>query len=408
MKQNLSDLLDQIQVQDVELKSHTPLSPQRIKELTMKKVNRKPRRTLGFKLLVAAVIVVSLSMTAFAAEKMFGAGDIFRDVLNGQLGQDKISENQVDVINKLGKVFEEQTYMDQGTTITAKAAYGDEYVLNLYLSVTAPEGTVLPDDITYTLYDYNASQDAYDDAFQIGDLPGDAPYHAVFTGIEVFPQPDQNPGDNQKDFWVMIYAQPGESTRFNDGYTKNLPIYGIYRQVANVDGDEDGYELLVPCEFLIDLTLSHQVQAVELDVKGLTYGGTKYRTWTHDSLCQTGCEEVLTGETDPETGLPIHAESWKYSVTAESFTISPMRVTCENSFTVSDRAHSHGLDFRVVMKDGTSPMLNAVSGGWQTNESHCNCTLYFTVPIDLNDVDYILIGDEDVCEPYKLYLPESE
>ncbi len=417
MKYKVSNLLNQIPVQDVELENSTPLSSERIKEITMKKVNGtyKRKRSFGFKFLVAAAIVVSLTVTAFAAEQIFGAGDIFRDALNIQLEkdrleaeldgidgayQDAVSENQVNVVNKLGKVFEEQTYTDQGTTITATAAYSDEYRLYLYLSVTAPDGTVLPDDVRYTFYDYNDLEDH-------GALGGNAPYDAKYMSIEIAPMPDEVPTDNCKDFVVTISAQPGGETKFNDGYTKFLSIQGIYQQIADVNDDEDGYELLAPGEFLIDLTLSHDVEAVELDVGGLTYGGEKTRTWTHDSPCQSFCDEDLTGETDPETGLPIHSETWEYSVTAESFQITPMSVTWECSYEVSDEQRNCGLDFRVVMKDGTSPMTTGI-GGDMYGDGRSRGTAYFTVPISLEDIDYILIGDPQVGETHKLYLPESD
>ncbi len=67
MKRRISDLVDGCQVHDLELKLPTPLAPQRIKELTMKKIdsNYKPKR-LSFRLLVAAAIIVALAVPVLA------------------------------------------------------------------------------------------------------------------------------------------------------------------------------------------------------------------------------------------------------------------------------------------------------------------------------------------------------
>ena len=428
MKRKISDMLDAYADQSIKLEHSAPLSSRRIKELTMNKmeVKEKKSKRIGFRLLVAAAVIATIAITVVAAEAVFGAGDWFREILNIQLEederrtegmdvtlQDSISQGQIEVVNELGRVFEEQSQTSEGTTVTMHAAYGDAHILHLYFTVQAPEGVVLPDDILYTFHDGNERYEDLKDRY-IPLSPGeDAPYEHISQQVDVEALPDENPGDNKKEFHVVINGQAGTECEFNDGYAKYFNIWGIYEQVVNVNGDEDGYELLAPGTFSFDVGLTGEPEVIELkEAEGFVYGGAKTRTWTHDSPCQNLCEPNLTGETDPETGLPIHSESWVYEVTVKKMAISPMGVDWEVEYTCDDDQMGFGLEFRVVMKDGTSPVMG--QGGsrsdapsWLTGGPGIGTGLtYFSVPIDLEEVDYILIGDEELDQTMKLYLPE--
>ena len=430
MKRRISDLLDGYQDSSVELTCGTPLSSERIRELTMSKINRKEKKSkrIGFRLLAVAAMIATMVVTAVAAEAVFGAGDWFRQILNIQKEQDIIraeednldvavretlSEGQIEVVNELGKVFGEQTQTSEGTTVTMHAAYGEAHILHLYFSVEAPEGTVLPDNILYTFHDGNVVYENLEDRYVPLSAGEDAPYEHISQQIYIETLPDENPGDNKKDFHVTINGQARTECEFNDGYSKYFNIEGIYEQIPNVDGDHDGYELLAPGEFSFDVGLNGEAQYIQLkEAEGFAYGGAKTRTWTHDSPCLTLCEEELTGENDPETGLPIHAESWEYEVTVKKMAISPMGVDWEVEYWVSDEQRSYGIEYKVVMKDGTSPM-GGIGGSHSDTPPYMNNGIgigrgvsYFSIPIDLAEVDYILIGDEELGETIKVYLPE--
>lgn len=403
MKRRISDLMDGIGVPDMELESSTPLSPSRIKEITMSKISnnqKNSRRRIGFRFLIAAAVIATLALTAFAAEQIFGAGDIFRSILRNDL-----SDAQVEVVNALGTVFQEQTQTSQGTTVTMVAAYSDAYSLHLYLKAEAPEGVTLPDGILYTFYDENAID--YSEANHWQDLtPGeDAPYDAIPRFVTIEPLADADPTDNKKDFHVTIMGQSGSSVKFNDGYDKYFNMTGIYQQVPDVDGDEDGYVLLAPGEFSFNVGLANEIKTVELDVDGLTYGGHKTCTWTHDSACNDLCAEKLTGETDLATGLPVHSESWDYQVTVRRLVLSPLSADWECSFTCSDDRMSFGVDFRVVMKDGSVVETASYGAGGGYTDDASFGTTYFAEPIDLAQVDYILVGDPEINSTYQVYLP---
>lgn len=418
MKRRISDLLEGIREDTVELNTQTPLSSNRIKELTMSKINSEKKthntKRIAFRILVAAAAISLLTVTAFAAENVFGAGDWFRDILGNRLEEDRktvqqeglditlpdtVSQEQIDVVNELGQVFEETTIESEGTTMTLTAAYADANVIHLYFQAEAPEGTVLPDGILYQFYDYNAED------WNILELPQGAPYELSGYNVEVEALPDVDSTDNRKDFHVTIYTQSGMEMQFNDGVSKLYHITGIYEQVVDMNGDEDGYVRLAPGSFTFDIGIANEAKVVELDVDGLTYGGHRTRTWTHDSPCKEFCKENLTGQTDPDTGLPIHAESWDYTVTPKRLAISPLSADWACDYTCSDDRASFGLSFRVVMKDGSSPLL--VDGGGTYNDEKCmsSGTNYFSTPIDLDQVDYILIGDPEINSTHKVYLP---
>jgi len=416
MKRRISDLMDGFPVEGYELPNSTPLSSQRIKELTMRKINQTPKRRILPRILVIAAVVAALSTTAFAAEVLFNASDFFGEILNARLSEGKngendtstretLSEGQIEVLDELGGSFQPQTQTSQGTNVTLAAAYGDAYMLHLYMQVTAPEGVVLPDGILYDFCDWNAIDYSVEEPWENLKPGEDAPYKTISRAVDIETLPDENPGDNHKNFLVTIHGQSGSKCKFNDGYSKFFNMTGIYEQVPDVNGDEDGYVLLAPGEFSFNVGFVNEMEIVDLDVKGLTYGGHKTRTWTHDSECHPLCDENLTGETDPETGLPIHFEEYNYSVTVRSMTISPLSAEWEVEYECDDKQFSFGLEFHVVLKDGTVVKFMRSGYGGQDN-GHVSCgTTYFSVPVDMNEIDYILIGDPEIDSTHKVYLP---
>ena len=86
MKKRISDLMDCIHDADYELNQETPLSSQRIKELTMNKItNKRKSRHIGFRVLVAAAVIAALTITAAATSEILGAGEWFLNILNIQM-----------------------------------------------------------------------------------------------------------------------------------------------------------------------------------------------------------------------------------------------------------------------------------------------------------------------------------
>lgn len=413
MKRRISDLLDGIREDSVELNTVTPLSSSRIKELTMGKIEKKEKkhrtggRRIAFNILVAAVAISLLTVTVSAAEYIFGAGDWFKGSMEQQLEDDKvlaqaegmdvtvaetISQGQVEVANALGQNFKEQTITVDGTTMTMTAAYGDARVLHAYLQVEAPEGTVLPDDMIYKFFDY--SKETWD-FITVAD---GAPYEGV-NGylIEANPVKDENPNDNKKDFDIFIISEMGQEAGFNDGVAKYLNIGGLYEQVVDANGDEDAYRPIVEGDFIFDIGLINEAKVCSLDVSQAAYGGHYVRTWTHPGMPHS---ELC----DPYDENGVHTEEFDYTVTPEYLEISPLTAQWRASFTCSNDRVIPSLQFQIVMKDGTTA-LGRDGGGSGDDETFAEGLFIFSVPIDLDQVDYILVGDPKVGEPVKLKLP---
>lgn len=414
MKQRISDLLDSVPVDPVELNEVTPLSSSRIKELTMSKIEnkdfkeKKTRRggsRIAFNILVAAVAISMLTVTVSAAEYIFGAGDWFKGRMEEQLEQGRemaqwedpdvnvaetVSQGQIDTVNKLGQNFKEQTITQNGTTMTMTAAYGDASVMHAYVRVEAPAGTVLPDGITYNFFNYSG------DNWDFITIAGGSPYKEMDGYIiEVTPVEDEDPADNKKDFDIFITNQLGGRPAFNDGVKKQLHITGVYKQKVNANGDQDAYEPFAEGNFTFDIGLINQAEVCEVDVSQAEYGGHKVRHWTHEGVPHNdGCAPY------DENG--VHTEEFDYTVSPDYLHISPLTAQWKCHFTCTDERVSPSLLFQIIMKDGTTAV--GMDAGGEMGDDFVSGLTVFSAPIDLDQVDYILVGDPDLGEPVKLEL----
>ena len=372
-----------------------------------KKSKRSTKGILS-KALIAAALLSVLTVTAAAAESVFGAGDWFRGILNQRLKeeqqmveeldldvtvQETIGQNQIDILNEMGQVFEERAYTDQGTTVTMKAAYADANVMHMYIQVEAPEGTVLPDGVLYKFYD----RDTLGDRSPL-ELATDAPYSLSGFQYEVESLPDDDPTDNMKDFHMTLYTQSGQEMALNDGVQKWWYSNGLYQQVVDADGDMDAFVLLAPGEFTFDISLVNNVRVVNLDLDGTSYGGHKVRTFTHPE----GIDH--TADCPPYDENGVHTQEWDYTVIPTKLQISPLSVDWACEFTCSEQHIFPSLSYKIVMKDGTIP-IGRDHGGMDSDTAACGTIIYDT-PIDLDQIDYILIGDEELGQTYKLTIPE--
>ena len=219
MEYRIVDLLDCIQDSDVPIRTENPASATKIKELTMEKINaenrknKRPVRKAARVALTATVIVLLLSVTAFAANELRRA-DLFREVFG------QVSESQEEVMEEISVPELPEAVTSQGTTITPVAAIVDEYMYYIRFQIEAPEGTVL---------NLPAPEAG---ALQICGQPGNLlrsdayliPYSTELSWI------DNSPGDNRFDLIIQIIGQYGGEAKFNDGVSKTLKIDGIWVQ----------------------------------------------------------------------------------------------------------------------------------------------------------------------------------
>ena len=76
MPVRISDLLDGWEDGSVELPTPAGMSPERIREMTMKKVKEsgRPRRRMGLRLLACAGLAAVFTVSAMAAYRLWGRG----------------------------------------------------------------------------------------------------------------------------------------------------------------------------------------------------------------------------------------------------------------------------------------------------------------------------------------------
>lgn len=375
MNRRISDMLDELQAEPLNLEQNTPLSSQRIMELTMSRMNRKENKPsrIAFRLLVAAAVIAALAFSAVAAEQIFGAGDFFKGFFEQQKLDESswethsieeqtvpptISQGQVEVMNEMGKTYEE-SITSNGTTITPIACFGDENYFYLRIRVEAPENVILPDGILYQFFN------AYgDEEFRLEYPEGSYKSAGYLPSFEVLE--DSDPNDNVKEF-IIAMAAAGD-LKFNDGVEKKLAFEGLWEQMDNHE-----YRQILSGDFEIDITIINEMKMVELDVAGLTYTGS--------------FDQATTGR---------HVE---WETTVARLSISPLSAEWAINYTISDDSFSVSLYMQIVMKDGSSPVLNYGTG--HQYQGYRDGKYIFDVPIDLDEIDYVLIGGK-----HKIYLTE--
>lgn len=263
MKRNISDLLDCCLEEELEPTGATPLSSERIKEMTMRKIEKKDTKTslrrLTSRIIIGAAAAAMLTVSAFAAGDVLGAGELLRSYFTK--GGEDLTQGQVQIMNAIGASFEGGV-SSNGATITPVAALADETVYYLRLQVQAPQGTVLPDldeDTGYYQLGIDLDLSAYQDEYHVN-------YWSDFSWL-----PDQDPTDNVKEAVLQFQLPDGNGEEdnllcFNDGVSKILTIHGLW-----VQDPYKNYTEVFTGEFVFDIGENYESRSVALDCTGLRY-----------------------------------------------------------------------------------------------------------------------------------------
>lgn len=229
MKKKMTELMEMYEAEDKFSFSDTPLSPERIKEETMKKLSIKTlKRAYPFtRALLIAAVIAALSVSAIAATVITGAGDYFSDIFlrNGQ----NLEPGQVETINAIGNTFFSGV-TDNESTITPIAAIADENVYYLRICVEAPEGTALKtlNEDTDGYYQFFGSE--YEESIL---LTLEENENASFGWSSTFIfLPDADDTDNMMEAVIRLIRDEFEESDlvFNDGKSKILTIPGLWIQ----------------------------------------------------------------------------------------------------------------------------------------------------------------------------------
>ena len=359
MKRNISDLMDHIQDVDIPVSCQTPLSSQRIKELTMRKIKNNKGRRLTFRVMLVAAILVVLGVSVVAADQIWGVSGVF-------LGHyaDDLEQEDIEAIDTLGASFP-GGITSNGATITPISVLGDDDYFHMHIRVEAPEGVVLPDGIIYQI-----------SGMEIGtQMTLDTPrslYKDLSSNAVLVVLPDEDPTDNVKEFvlkWFTIDDQV--DLKFNDGVSKILTIHGLYEQIEN-----GVYREIFSGDFIFDIGRYQLVEIAKPNVTGLS---ADYNAYT------------VTLQTMTVTPLSIH---YTYSADKPCDPADPPRG-----------------EFVIVLNDGTQIETDKGLIGSSDDKQVWESWAHFYDPIELKDIDYILFGEHKIevePEPVQMApLPET-
>lgn len=373
MKQRIIDLPDGYGDDCVELSGGTPLSPARIKELTMNRITPKKNKLyrLPTRILAAAAIVATLTVSAFAVAHIAGAGEL----MQGFFAKDNepLTTGQIENLDQVGQTFE-RGVTDNGATITPIAALADENYYYLRLRIEAPEGTVLPDldedvDGFYQLEGKNWPEEKLAFTSETGeDIRG--------SGRILKWQPDSDPTDNVKEVVIQFNAQGTEPAVFNNQEGKALTIHGLW-----VQSPDKVYTPVFTGNFVLDVGGTFERRSLTVDCGGVDYVDT--------------------------TGLGY--TTWLDRVELSPLSISVWFRDNEKPGQKSDVCFGPGVPngIQIVMKDGTVAydtvpwwQENVESLGWDAATMLADGPVNsrsgygaFDQPLDLDQVDYLKFGD---------------
>ena len=141
MRKSISDLLDAYGDPNIELEISMPLSSERIKELTMSKIKaeKKFRKPVTFRVMMAAAIILALAVSVFAAS----SGAAWFQAYFAEQNKAGLTPEQLTLIEQDSILIDQSQTVD-GYTIHVESVMNDERLLYVKLNLYAPEGEVLP------------------------------------------------------------------------------------------------------------------------------------------------------------------------------------------------------------------------------------------------------------------------
>jgi hypothetical protein len=262
-----------------------------------------------------------------------------------------------------------ESVTSNGATVTAVQAVADEDLYWIHLRVEAPEGVVLPDvPDDDTLFYYLTGKNLNDVKIQYR-LSENSRWQTTSTTHSVKPIPDENPGDNVKEFVVIFYSIFGGS--FNRGGELRLIFPGLYIH----KGKSPEMETLFTGRFVFDITIASDKAE----------------------------QRKLVVDT---AGVSFYNEEYDYTTTVKKVTISPLHVDIFCTYTEPNDKYifPYGGPLEIVMKDGSViQALDAYSDAREQNvgdpDDVAGARLtHLETPIVVENIDYIILGGEQIFD----------
>lgn len=344
MEFHISDLLDGMLEDTVEIRRADVPSSERIRQLTLQKIhgnNRPSFRGRRLTLLIAAVIFV-LSLAVTAGAESLGISrwfqSFFREVT---LEQEQILESMA--------MEQPEPVSDtvNGTTLTLVSAIGDGYNCYARIRFEAPEGT----DLTRESENYYIYYQEYIDSENCLDLLSrPAAQYGAIDYTYKFTWEDTIPGDNLLEAVLHIVLDETAELRFDDEIPETITIPGLV--------NENEIMLTGPWQLTVT-ALGGETMA--LDVAGKTAHHTTFD-------CET--ELVLKRMVVSQVGIEV-AANFSQPLTGESSFVYPTAYA--------------------VLTDGNVVQGSIAGYGYLNTltSRDCQYKLYFAAPVELKDIDHI-------------------
>lgn len=340
------------------------VSEKSVKKRVMEKIGAGVQhRESGFRK-KAFAIAAAISVTAFAgiAAAAFETG-VFQKAVNF-FGKDPffvdeqqvLSQSDLDVIEN--NLREENIIINSdGTLVELTGSMHDENVIYFFCRLTATEGTV---------FDQNSSYEFEEICFE---NPGSLRTgRSCSMNLSVNFAEDENPYDNMLDFACIVQC---------DGEVRTDELNGIILRNLKISSDGKGTNSckVIKGHWGIPVALGHKATMTELVEEPLEVNIPE----RFESVDKKPSEEDIldTGRT--------------YSLKLKSVLISPlsMEIGITSGGDVWDSSLNLKVNTELVMKDGTSEICD-VYNAFEFKGTH---TIYFSKPVDISNIDYIIIGD---------------
>ena len=320
MKHRYSDLLDAVGAEDVSLDKMPLVSPRRIRERTFGQigVSKKKRRLSALsRVAVAAVVLMSLMVTACAADTVLNDGRFF----GGFFGTD-LSKKQINMLNAIGKIFDQEDKLtSNGAVLTPISVVTDGRICYLHIRLQAPEGVVLEDLAEDKTYSFTGKENKREQMEVVFDFE-----RHTLNKVKVNALPDSNPSDNVKEFVLEFYAS--WTSGFN-GNTVRIRIPGLWVKGIPDTNSKYHYSKLFSADFEFDITVNNVDERIHMK----------------------------------DVDVSHYIEKYDFSVNLEHVIITPLRMEVYYTATLPENEDilPDGGYAQIVMKDGSRLTFGDVS-----------------------------------------------
>lgn len=347
MKKNVFDLLDAYGDPNNDLELSIPLSSERIKELTMSKINREAtpqKRHITQRILIAAAIIMILAVSAFAVE--IGV-TWFQQFFVDKYGTE-LSEEQIAYIEENALPINESKTVG-GYTLNVQSVMNDERTVYIKLDLYAPEGVVLP-------YGDNRSFEAV----ALYNHDGET----VNSGWSIGENIDMDKTDNHVEILMTFDIEENIDTSFL------LTNGGVALELTNLYKTHGGY-----------FTRTTEMMAEGTWQFDLRFGTTQESLWEHELISEPVPCMMIKSLTNEET------EIFLTSVCLRALTIDVVYDYPDGR----DLESLYWRGMRIIKKDGTAINLMPSDGSIQPTDTQVTGYMSFEteVPIVLDEVEYI-------------------